>query len=149
MTPPCSAQNSFGFLAAVRRVTIRRLRLRFRLRRNGRLVHSADDLCGRLDGVIRVDGHLTVLAVVAEIIALDRLVDEQILRKAGQKIGVLAQQRLTLGIRLIEDVLDLFVDRSGSLLGVALRRAEVAADEDAVARGIEADGAATWSPCTA
>jgi hypothetical protein len=81
-----------------------------------------------------VDGHLTVLAVVAEIVTLDRLVDEQILRKAGQQIGVLAQQRLALGIRLIEDVLDLFVDRGGSLLGVALRGAEVAADEDAVAR---------------
>ena len=111
-------------ISTVGHILIRRLSrsFRFRLRRNKRLIHSADDLCGRLDGVIRVDGHLTVLAVVAEIVTLDRLVDKQILRKAGQKIGVLAQQRLALGIRLIEDVLDFFVDRGGSLLGVALRR---------------------------
>ena len=82
-----------------------------------------------------------MLAIVAEIIALDRLVDEQILREAGQQIGMLAQQRLALGIGLIEDVLDFFVDRGGSLLGIALRGAEIAADEDAVARIVERDGA--------
>ena len=80
---------------------------RVRLRGHGGLVHSADDLRRRLNGVVRVDGHHTVLTVVAEVIALDRLVDEQVLREAGQQVGVLAQQRLTLGVGLVEQVLDL------------------------------------------
>ena len=82
-----------------------------------------------------------MLAVVAEVVTLDRLVDEQVLREAGQQIGMLAQQRLALGVGLIEDVLDLFVDRGGGLLGIALRGAEIAADEDAVARIVKRDGA--------
>ena len=38
-------------------------------------------------------------------------------------------------------MLDLFVDRGGSLLGIALRGAEITADEDAVARIVKRDGA--------
>ncbi len=54
-----------------------------------------------------------------------------------------AEDFLALECGLVEDVLDFLVDDGGSLLGIALRLAEVAADENAVARGIEADGAET------
>ena len=72
-------------------------------------------------------------AEVAELVALHALVREQVLRDALERVGVLGEDALSLGAGLIEDALDLLVDDGGGLLGIALRRAEIAADEDAVA----------------
>lgn len=94
-------------------------------------------------GFLRQRGHAFVIAEVAEVLAVDRLVDEQIFRERDEHVGVGTEDLLALERGLVKDVLDLFVDDGGGLFGIALRLAEVTADEDAVARGIEADGAET------
>ena len=84
-----------------------------------------------------------MIAEIAEVVAVDRLVDEQVLRERNEHVGMGAEDLLALERGLVKDALDLFVDDGGGLLGIALRLAEVAADEDAVSRRIEADGAET------
>ena len=104
-------------------------------------------LCRGLDGVVARLGRvllgrqLAMAAVVAEVLAVHALVGEQILGYALEDVRVLGEDALGLGTGLVEDVLDLLVDDGGGLLGIALGRAEVAADEDAVAGGVVADGA--------
>ena len=101
-----------------------------------RLVEGVADVPrGRLDGVVAHAGrlllgrHLAVTAEVAELVALHALVREQVLRDALERVGVLGEDALSLGAGLVEDALDLLVDDGGGLLGIALRRAEIAADE--------------------
>ena len=78
-----------------------------------------------------------MLEVVIELLGFHRLMYQQVLSDGAQLVGMPGKDALALGGGLIEDRLDLLIDDTGGLLGIALGLAEVAADEDGVAGAVK------------
>ena len=77
-----------------------------------------------------------------EVLPVDRLALEQRLRDALEQVLVLLQQDARLGVRLVEQALDLVVHHLGGALGHLAPLAELPAEEDfllPVADGHDAD----------
>ncbi len=88
-------------------------------------------------------------AVVVEGLAIHRLVLEQVLGDADERIAVLGEYLFAQRRGLVEDALDLLVYEGCGLLRIALGRAEIAADEDAVVGAVILDGAELFAHAVA
>ena len=80
-----------------------------------------------------------MLKVVVKLVGIHSLVCKQVLGNGTQLIGMLGEYLLAQGRGLVEYALYLLIDKGGGLLGVALGRAEVTADEDAVVGAVIQD----------
>ena len=116
---------------------------------SGRIVVKAGDLsCRALDSavIMRLScrfltlGHeLMMLKVVVKLVGIHSLVCKQVLGNGTQLIGMLGEYLLAQGRGLVEYALYLLIDKGGGLLGLALGRAEVTSDEDAVVGAVIQD----------